>query len=177
MKILQLLGVSFTFALITTTASAALVGNELIADPDFNDPASWDVGIGASKVENGKLVVINHSGFIFPLPNFTTQIGETYQYTLDVSLVNNTAGGGKVTIGAQTIWEPGFDTGIFTGTVVATNPGGLVFNFLSGYTGRAEFNFISVQAVPLPAALWLFASGLLGLAGILQRKRSSLLQN
>ena len=117
--------------LISTTASAATVGLELISDTDFDNPASWDVGIGSSKIENGHLVVINHSGFIFPEPRIATEVGITYQYSLIVDFVNNTSGSGKVTIGAQTIWEPSYNTGTFTGTVVATNTGGLVFNFLN----------------------------------------------
>ena len=121
--------------LISTTVGAATVGTELILDPDFNDPASWDIGIGSSKVENGHLVVINHAGFIFPEPAIETEVGKTYQYSLIVDFVNNLSGGGKVTVGAQTIWEPSYDTGTFTGTVVATNTGGLVFNFLTPYLG------------------------------------------
>jgi hypothetical protein len=152
--------------LISTTVGAATVGLELISDPDFNNPASWDVGIGSSKVENGHLVVINHAGFIFPEPLIATEVGVTYQYSLIVDFVNNTSGSGKVTIGAQTIWEPSYDTGTFTGTVVATNTGGLVFNFLTPYLGRAEFDYVSVSAVPIPAAFWLFGSGLAGLVAM-----------
>jgi hypothetical protein len=150
--------------------SSITIGLELVPDPDFNDPASWDVGAGSSKIENGQLVVINHSGFIFPEPKIETEVGKTYHYALTVTLVNNLSGGGKVTVGAQTIWEPGFDTGTFTGTVVATGTGGLVFNFLTSYIGRAEFDSVSVMTTPIPPAFWLFGSGLLGLVGMARRK-------
>ena len=41
---------------------------------------------------------IGHSGFIFPEPRPETDAGTTYQYSLDVNLVNNLSGGGKVTV-------------------------------------------------------------------------------
>jgi hypothetical protein len=93
-------------ALISTSAGAAMVGPELISDPYFDDPSSWNVGIGSSVVENGHLVIINHSGFIFPEPRLETEVGKIYQYALTVDLVNNLSGNGKVTVGGQTIWEP-----------------------------------------------------------------------
>jgi len=175
MKKSRLLGAALAcvITLICTTAAAVSVGPELIADPYFDDPASWDVGIGSSVVENGHLVVINHSGFIFPEPKVVTQVGTTYQYSLSVDYLNNLSGGGKVTVGGQTIWEPGFDTGLFTGTIIAADNAGLVFNFLSPYVGRAEFDSVSVKAIlatPIPAAAWLFGSGLLGLIGVARRK-------
>lgn len=168
------MSLAWVITIISTTASAVTVGPDLVPDPDFNDPSSWDVGIGSSVVENGHLVVINHSGFIFSEPNFVTEIGNSYQYSLTVDLVNNPSGNGKVTVGGQTIWEPSNNTGIFTGTIIATNTGGLVFNFLSPYVGRAEFDSVSVAAViPIPPAAWLFGSGLLGLIGISRRKKAS----
>jgi hypothetical protein len=162
---------AWVITLISTTASAVTVGPELVPDPEFNNPSSWDVGIGSSVVDNGHLVVINHSGFIFPEPNFVTEIGKSYQYSLAVNLVNNLSGNGKVTVGGQTIWEPSDNTGIFTGTIIATNTGGLVFNFLDTYVGRAEFDSVSVAAIiPIPPAVWLFGTGLLGLVGLARRK-------
>ena len=159
--------------LVSTTVGAVSVGPELISDPGFDDPSSWDLGISSSVVENGHLVVINHSGFIFPEPRLVTDAGATYQYSLTVNLVNNLTGGGKVTVGGQTIWEPSYDTGLFTGTVVAADTAGLVFNLLNPYVGRAEFDSVSIKALlatPLPAAFWLFGSGLLGLFWMARKK-------
>lgn len=172
MKTILLLAALFT-ALTGTNTDASTVGPELLADPDFDDPSSWDVGSGSSVVENGHLVVINHTGLIFPDPQLETFIGTTYQYSLSVAFVNNLSGGGKVTIGGQTIWEPGYNTGIFTGSLLASDTTGLVFNFLTPYVGRAEFDSISIKALietPLPAALWLFCTGLLSLAGMARMK-------
>lgn len=163
----------YVLMLGSATASAITIGPELVSDPGFDDPASWNVGIGSSSVQNGQLVVINYSGFIFPVPGIDTEIGKTYQYMLTVDLVNNLSGGGRVTVGGQTIWEPGYDTGIFTGTILATDTGGLVFNFLTPYLGRAEFDSVSVAAViPITPAIWLFGSGLLGLVGLAKRNKA-----
>lgn len=43
------------------------------------------------------------------------------------------------------------------------------YNSFTAYTGALEI--ASVSAVPVPAAVWLFSSGLLGLAGIARRKQ------
>ena len=55
-------------------------------------------------------------------------------------------------------------TGIFTGTVIAADTGGLVVNFLDPYLGRAEFDFVSVVvATPIPRSVWLFGTSCLDL--------------
>ena len=38
---------------------------------------------------------------------------------------------------------------------------------------NANFNFTAPAAVPVPAAVWLFGSGLLGLVGVARRKKSA----
>ena len=44
---------------------------------------------------------------------------------------------------------------------------------LGGGTGRMGIGeFSSIQAVPVPAAVWLFGSGLIGLNGIARRKKA-----
>jgi hypothetical protein len=175
MKNTCLLG-AFLITLVCKTVGAVTVGPELISDTDFDDHSGWDVGFGLSNIDNGQLIVINHTGFIFPEPRLVTDVGTIYQYSLTVDLVNNLSGGGKVTIGGQTIWQPGNDVGVFSGTVMATDTAGLVFNFLTPYLGRAEFDSVSIKSIlatPIPPSLWLFGSGLLGLIGISKRKKTA----
>ena len=62
--------------------------------------------------------------------------------------------------------------GVFTGEILSSQDGGSSW-FSSNQYG---FDYASlngtVSAVPVPAAIWLFGSGLLGLAGISRRKTS-----
>ena len=46
------------------------------------------------------------------------------------------------------------------------------FGDLQGQTTQANFGF-QLTPVPVPAAAWLFGSGLLGLAGLARRNRRS----
>jgi len=41
----------------------------------------------------------------------------------------------------------------------------------SGYTGENSLVFATTTVVPVPAAVWLFGSGLIGLVGFARRKR------
>jgi hypothetical protein len=41
------------------------------------------------------------------------------------------------------------------------------------HDGTLTWNSAAVSAVPVPAAVWLFGSGLLGLAGVARRKQSA----
>lgn len=71
---------------------------------------------------------------------------------------------------AQFIWDGVYGhayTLNYGATVPAGDPSGLGgFQYFLHLEG-------TVQAVPVPAAAWLFGSGLFGLAGLLRRKRSS----
>lgn len=71
----------------------------------------------------------------------------------------------------------------WSGTDLAANPDiyGWSFNFSDGYQkirGKTAYSFVwavrdgDVSAVPVPAALWLFVSGLIGLTGFSRRKKA-----
>ncbi len=66
-------------------------------------------------------------------------------------------------VGATLIYTGGSLMGSYTG-------GLLVGNFLADLS-QVNATVAEVQAVPVPAAVWLFGSGLLGLAGIARRKK------
>jgi hypothetical protein len=84
------------------------------------------------------------------------------------TLLGGAANGPGITFGTDDFWLqwlPGLPT-YFTGfayTVAGVN------DYYSSYTGE-----ISVAAVPVPAAAWLFGSGLIGLAGASRRRKSSI---
>ena len=58
---------------------------------------------------------------------------------------------------------------IDTYTTALTNKG---FLFSAKLSKDAPMAFIATSAVPIPAAIWLFGSGLIGLIGIARRKRA-----
>lgn len=77
---------------------------------------------------------------------------------------------GLIPLGSNTELDSslgGFQTDIYDNSRIvsfSTDP-------LSGVTGTGEFIF-SAAAVPIPAAAWLFGSGLLGLIGIARRRKA-----
>jgi len=62
-------------------------------------------------------------------------------------------------------WNPVWDAVNKTITIDATNG----YSIAPGYDVWAKFDIV---AVPIPAAVWLFGSGLLGLAGVARRKKA-----
>ncbi|MFC1589229.1 VPLPA-CTERM sorting domain-containing protein [Pseudomonadota bacterium] len=48
---------------------------------------------------------------------------------------------------------------------------GMIDGAFAGF--NANFDFVAPAAVPVPAAVWLFGSGLLGLVGVARRKKSA----
>ena len=60
----------------------------------------------------------------------------------------------------------------FTGTLVSVGNVGAAWGSFDG-TPYTEVYNVTVSAVPVPAAVWLFGSGLVGLAGIARRRRQS----
>jgi hypothetical protein len=64
----------------------------------------------------------------------------------------------------------GSSGGVPHGTAVTTEYAG--FWFLSS-AGQLTYNIVEAAPVPLPAAVWLFGSGLLGLIGVGRRRRAA----
>lgn len=66
--------------------------------------------------------------------------------------------------------------GISVLTMTDENPNFADFAGLDGfdYDASGELNFLSteIKVVPVPAAVWLFGSGLIGLVGVARRKKS-----
>jgi hypothetical protein len=109
---------------------------------------------------------------------------------------SNTAVGGFVQVGnADGVTLSAFGAGdTLLGTVTTTLPGGWQFLGLTSTTSIARIELISTSppvaddfalddfhfgaavppaAVPLPAAIWVFGSGLLGMIGVARRKKAA----
>lgn len=128
-----------------------------------------------------------------PYVGLTCVSGGNYNVTVGVNqtMVHMKFGWGSTQgIDVVNVWQPGSWTGLNPDDPIFTGGGGGVYtgpvyslvstdwdaNGIAGvamidgpFTGfNANFN---VNAVPVPAAVWLFGSGLLGLAGMARRKK------
>lgn len=97
--------------------------------------------------------------------------------------VSATTGQGSVlsqTNMPQYVWDSGSGTYTFDGSNIPGNPAILVQLITNQQIATIEytktdfhaFAFMAPAEVPVPAAAWLFGSGLLGLAGIAKRKKA-----
>ncbi|MGD2052778.1 MAG: VPLPA-CTERM sorting domain-containing protein [Gammaproteobacteria bacterium] len=122
-----------------------------------------------NRAVNGVTSVSRQDGAAFNL--FSIDLAElngnvTYPSVLSVTFEGLFTGGGVVTQTFQLDGDAfGAETFVFNG-----------FNNLASVTWMQEtpfhqFDNIVVNAVPVPAAAWLFASGFLGLAGVARRKQ------
>lgn len=117
---------------------------------------------------------------------FATTIGEQPWNIDDSDVVPDDTGLYEIwTTGASsnrtTIAGPGFTmngnplqdagTGNWMGTLVSAGNTGQAWGFNNGGQYSELFN-IQVSAIPVPAAIWLFGSGLLGFIGIARRKKA-----
>ena len=60
----------------------------------------------------------------------------------------------------------------FTGTLLSAGNVGAAWGAFDG-TPYSEVYNVTVSAIPVPAAVWLFGSGLLGLVGVARRRKSA----
>ena len=123
-----------------------------------------------------------HSGTTFGPGSYTFDTVEGASYT-NVTVGAGQVGGhilfdwnGTFDIDVVNVWDVAGDT--YTSTDVVADQNGvdgiLGLKMIDGpfSNNSANFNF-TAAAVPVPAAVWLFGSGLLGLVGVARRKKSA----
>jgi hypothetical protein len=162
--------IGFAITLTNPMVAAYTVGPELIPDPEFNDPTKWEiVGLGGS-VTDSHLVFINANVIrAAPIPDVLASIGQDYQYSI---VVNEFTYGlsARILFGGVDLWTQDNGIGTFVNTFTATGATGLVAQALPATYKIDSISIKAITSVPLPAATWLFGSGLLGIIGVARKK-------
>lgn len=118
---------------------------EQLPDGDFTNPAAWEiVGFGGSITGGTLQFILANVIRAAPLPLIPSIVGRTYHYILDVASVTAFGTQGRALWGNVEFWNKSQGAGIFTGDIVATGTGGLVFQ---ANTAQYTVNSISISEV------------------------------
>ena len=130
---------------------------------------------------------IVNSDEVFGLNNWSTAFNSTYtQSEYSAMWVNDNASNLNGAVSVMLVWTPFDDATVNESNYVAfllpRNGASRTdyfdpFDYASGgHFGAQQYGVYksvsSVPAVPIPAAVWLFGSGLLGLVGVARKKKS-----
>ena len=120
----------------------------------FDNEASLIDGTTLLEISAGDLIIVHNAP---PAP--TTSL-ENQMTGLSLGITNSSFVFGAL---HQGIWVLGDGTELFS-------PGSNLWNITFAGINPELKIVVDVQAVPVPAAVWLFGSGLIGLAGLARRK-------
>ena len=188
------IALSLALALGTTAVSAATMSSaSFVMNTATGGVMNTDTAVTGS-IGGGTWAVASTNLFFGGL--WTAHSGTTFgpgTYSFDTvqagSYTNVVVGAGQVgghilfnwgansDIDVINVWDVAGDS--YTSVDVAGNPNGLDgINGMKMIDGAfidssANFNFVAPAAVPVPAAVWLFGSGLLGLVGVARRKKTA----
>jgi hypothetical protein len=161
------------FALIlgftSTVANAATIfqatdGDINIADTTggglfaiFDNEASLDAGTPLLEIIKGDRILVDN------LPPATTNL-ENVRTGFDLDITDSNFVFGAKTSSGSSSWIIGEGAELY---FAGSNQWGITF---AGIAPELKV-VVDVQPIPVPAAVWLFGSGLLALAGVARRKR------
>jgi len=124
----------------------------------------------------GNLVIsLTDTGYTGSPPGLTGLFGGTTIGTVDFDFLSDDA---NAQFGGTSFFDPpvtptGAFSGSGTGTPTLTGPYSLTIVAAISHSGSGVTSFdAEIRAIPVPAAAWLFGSGLLGLVGVARRKKA-----
>ena len=129
----------------------------------------------------GNLVIgLTDTGYTGAVPSYTANYGGTTSASVDLNFIHDA---GNSEFGGSSFYDPAADSaGAFSGSsssaVAAGSPYSLTIFAALNHTAAGQItsfdaHLVPVTAVPVPTAVWLFGSGLLGLAGIARRRKAT----
>ena len=158
------IGTSGCFSNITATIELTTALGENQALTNVNDPYAWSISDGLTTITN-----TTTDYYLLTLQLGTDENGNIDQWRFIAA--NSALSFGEVE-SMQTTFDAGFPTVDDTRYCTVDGGGGAC-----GYVAVAEVadnaGDWSTTIVPVPAAIWLFATGLLGLVGVARRQSTS----
>lgn len=153
---------------VTTTYNFTITGDVLVGDEFFSNAFNLTAGetITAYGTFTADLDAPGNVSVIFASDNFNSLTIDVNGTLFSKSDDNNYGAGtgAFLTFNAGTLADFDFTSATFNSSFLAFD------DFDSMY---GEWTTVSLTAVPVPAAVWLFGSGLLGLVGIARRKTAA----
>jgi len=185
------IGATTTSGLTTTVADAGLTPDGVISfnggvgsftvsvvtgvsDPVIG-PGQIDLNsINVSGGSGNLLIRLTDTDYTGAFPSYTTNFGGTTTGSVDFNFLQD---GGNGEFGGTSFFNPavvsgGAFSGSSTNAIGAGSPYSLTILAQITHIGTGQISSFDAHLVPVPvpAAVWLFGSGLLGLAGIARRK-------
>ncbi len=142
-------------------------------------PTDGDVNFLPGDLLGAQLAIFDDSDQSYLGPSLGVQIGDIVRFAsingFDNHTVTNTSNAASLLLTGSTNFILGLSTDGGVSWMADAGPASLGANAYSVTFGTTGANVIEVDvqivpAVPVPAAVWLFGSGLLGLVGIARRK-------
>ena len=136
------------------------------ATNDLQDSGSWGYGFDITGLQAGATYDLAIYAMINAGGNVTDASGSTgFNFW-----TGGGAGGGDPTYNMP--GDESYDYALYTGLVPFDMGGGVFGIRLENFDGAVSGFQLVVPQVPVPAAVWLFGSGLIGLIGIARRKKA-----